>query len=47
MENNNVERFINCMDTYDVNLNAFIKLFNMWIDMGLVERNEIIKRRLI
>ena len=47
MEDNKVERFINCMDTYDVNLNAFIKLFNMWLDMDLVEHDEIIKRRLI
>lgn len=41
-----VENFITYLRNYHTNVNAFIKLFNLWSQMTPDERGEVIERDL-
>ena len=41
---NKAEKFIYELEALNTNLNAFLKLFNMWDRMSVVERTEVIEK---
>lgn len=47
MIDNKAENFIAHLDRYNTNLNAFIKLFNLWSAMTPDERGTVIDKKLI
>ncbi len=46
MDEDKIQGFIDTMETYNSELNVFIRLYNLWTELTPDERGEIIRRTL-
>ena len=46
MSEEKIQKFIDTLESYNSDLNAFIRLFNLWTGLTADERGEIIDRKL-